>query len=319
MAQKTRIAPTPSGFLHIGNAFSMALAYLWARSRQMELWLRIDDLDQQRYRPHFADDIFQTLELLGIEWDEGPRHRRDLENNWSQNHRLPLYEKALEELRHSDQLFTCECSRKKLATASEESGYPGFCRDTPQHWEARQTAWRLRTDPPYAISFYDLSGRVHDANLPPEMRDFVLRRKDGLPAYQLASLVDDEYFGFQHLVRGADLFPSSLAQLYLARLRGSAFANVRLGHHQLVEKQPGKKLSKSQKAPALRPILEDPQQRGAFFKWLSAALGFAEAQPSLKAMVQNLHRDAQAGQRQLEELLSETSTGAPRQSTPGQN
>src|ERR1044072_3055513 len=113
---RTRIAPTPSGYLHIGNAFSFLLTALHAKKRGASLLLRIDDIDDERKRPEYVNDIFTSLEWLGIEWNEGPSGPEDFELNWSQNRRLDIYKGILPRLREAEIIFACECSRKKLAS-----------------------------------------------------------------------------------------------------------------------------------------------------------------------------------------------------------
>jgi glutamyl/glutaminyl-tRNA synthetase len=112
---KTRIAPTPSGFLHEGNAFAFILTAALAQVYGASILLRVDDLDNDRKRPEYVDDLFQTLHWLGVDWKEGPTDANDLEQRWSQMHRIPLYEAALERLREKGLVYACGCSRKELS------------------------------------------------------------------------------------------------------------------------------------------------------------------------------------------------------------
>lgn len=231
---KLRIAPTPSGFLHIGNAVNAVLTYVCARTHPSgKVLLRIDDLDADRKRPEYVTDIFETLQWLGIEWDEGPRNVKDFELHWSQRHRLPLYEAMLSRLGATGLVFGCRASRRTLA---EHAGrYPTHLRKQGISLADADAAWRVCTPETLALS------------------DFVVRRRDGVPAYQIASLTDDVHFGITHLVRGADLADSTAAQYWLGNVLNEArFADIRTWHHPLLTNEQGEKLSKSAGATAMR-------------------------------------------------------------------
>lgn len=207
----------------------------------------MDDLDQARYRREYADDIFQTLELLGMAWDEGPGGVEELEKKWSQKHRLHLYQKHLQKLAATEQVFACECSRSDIAAASPEGVYPGTCIHKQIPIQNPGTSWRLLTGD-QQLTMHHWDGRQENSlKLPGDMRYFVVRRRDGLPAYQLASLADDLFFGCNLLVRGYDLLDSSLAQLFLASRieEGEAFRRSLFLHHRLLTGERGDKLSKS--------------------------------------------------------------------------
>lgn len=250
---RLRIAPTPSGYLHAGNLFNFLLNYFAARSRGAKLLLRIDDLDADRKRPAYVVDIFETLSWLGIDWDEGPRAADDFERNWSQHLRLVSYHAALDVLRSKNLLFACGKSRRDLAPFG--GSYPEHFRDQGLDLEAPDVAWRIKTPPGFP------------------MPDFVVRRRDGIPAYQVASVCDDLHFGVTHAVRGADLEASTLAQQYLAECMGaSSFASIRFFHHPLLLDEKGEKLSKSagsEAVNALREGGEGPEKiLGAAAQWL---------------------------------------------------
>jgi len=110
---KTRIAPTPSGFLHLGNVLSFALTAALAKQHEAKILLRIDDMDQARAEQEYIQDIFDTLNFLEIPWDEGPRNAEEFKDNYSQLHRLTLYSEAIEQLRDNKLLFACTCSRRR--------------------------------------------------------------------------------------------------------------------------------------------------------------------------------------------------------------
>ncbi len=233
---RLRLAPTPSGFLHIGNALNFWLNWRCARSRLGgKVLLRIDDLDADRKRPEYVEDIFRTLDWLKIDWDEGPSGPDDFEKNWSQACRRDLYEDMLTRLRRDDALFACGKSRKELAAFGDN--YPETFRRQNIAHDTPEVAWRVKTPPGFA------------------MHDFVVRRRDGVPAYQIASLADDVHFNITHIVRGEDLRASSAAQVFLAEKLGlSGFLNTKIWHHPLLLDCLGNKLSKSAGASALREM-----------------------------------------------------------------
>lgn len=234
---KTRLAPTPSGFLHAGNAFNFLLTAALARRFGASLLLRVDDLDHLRCRSAYFTDIFDTLDFLQIHCQEGPQDLAGVEAVWSQQRRMPLYNEALERLRSKDKVFACACSRFSLTRCD--------CQQKKLPLNTHDTCWRLITDDkPILVKGADCISLM--ARLPADMKNFVVRRKDGLPAYQLASVVDDLHFGIDFIVRGEDLWPSTLAQHYLsAMLEEPAFSDKRFHHHPLLKDAAGEKLSKS--------------------------------------------------------------------------
>ena len=246
-SSKTRIAPTPSGFLHLGNAFNFITTALIAHLEHAKLLLRIDDMDQARYRRAYALDIFDTLDFLEIEIDQGPLHVDDLEQQWSQRNRTGLYKHALLQLRDAGKLFACSCSRTDILNESPDGSYPGTCRNKDLDFDAPNVSWRLKTEGEEPVVMHDWPlASSHTLSLGRELRDMVLRQKDGKPSYQLSSLIDDEHFGVDLIVRGMDLYGSSVAQLYLAReLKLEEFGKTRFFHHKLLGGDGEEKLSKS--------------------------------------------------------------------------
>ncbi|MCS7035813.1 MAG: glutamate--tRNA ligase family protein [Saprospiraceae bacterium] len=257
---RLRMAPTPSGFLHVGNAVNFTLNWLAARLHpQGRLLLRIDDLDAERKRPEYVQNIFDTLHWLGLDWDEGPRSPEDLERQWSQRHRLPLYETLLRTLRERQYLFACAKSRRDLAPFG--SHYPEAFRQQPCSLDDADVAWRIRTPLPH-----------RPEHMPP---DFVVRRRDGIPAYQVVSVADDVFFGITHVIRGEDLSASTHAQEYLARCAElPAFERIVFLHHPLLTDAQGNKLSKSAGAQALhaqqaRSTVSPADVFGLVGRWLA--------------------------------------------------
>jgi len=283
---RTRIAPTPSGHLHRGNAFAFLATYLWAQVNEASLMLRIDDLDQPRYRRRYAESIFRVLENLGIEWQEGPQSIAELEGEWSQSSRRDLYDDALRLLAQKATLFGCSCSRGDLVPTKGGYQYIGTClnQNLPLHGE--QLAWRYRHVSP--VELLDFNGQLHLVGLPPIQHFPVLRRKDGLPAYHVASVVDDLHFGVTHLIRGIDLWDSSLAQLSLAASFNVAFAERHFYHHSLVVQPSGQKLSKSKQATPVSDELTSLKGRRSFYADFCNWLGLSKPYESTVALLRAL-------------------------------
>lgn len=273
---RSRLAPTPSGFLHQGNAYNFVLTWLLTRSLNGLLRLRIDDLDAPRVREEYLDDVFFTLEWLGLDWDEGPSDVAEHRAKFSQRLRLPHYQAQLQRLRQSsDQLFACRCSRKQIQAASPDGQYPGTCRDLRLDFDAPRHAWRLRTPQGLCIQWKDTGAGPQRVDLHAAMRDPVLRRKDGLPAYQIASLTDDLDHGINCIVRGIDLRDSTALQLHLADLLDeNRFCQARFWHHPLLLDYAGQKLSKSAGSVSLKAWRENHADARPFYAWLSKQMGW---------------------------------------------
>jgi glutamyl-tRNA synthetase len=280
---KTRIAPTPSGFLHLGNILSFAITATLARKTNAGILLRIDDLDRDRTNPEYVQDIFDTLHFLNIPWNEGPRNYEEYEKQYSQLHRMDHYTQALQQLKDSGQLFACNCSRAQIAAASPDGVYPGTCRHKGIPLDQPNVAWRMQTTATQ-LSVKTLTG-ITTASLPPSMQDFVVRKKDGFPAYQLTSVVDDQFFGIDLIVRGEDLWPSTLAQLYLSRLLPqSTFGNSTFHHHPLLLETADKKLSKSAGATSIQFLRKEGRQPADIYSMIAAMLGISTEVTSLAGL-----------------------------------
>ena len=211
-----RFAPSPTGIMHLGNAYSALLAWLSARAAGGRMILRIEDLDPDRSRQEYADAIRRDLRWLGMDWDV---------ESAPQSRRTDRYRAAFAQL--EDLVYPCYCTRAQLHAASAphasdgQTVYPGTCRDLdPAARPAgRKPAWRLRV-PEENVEFCDgLMGPVRE-NLARDCGDFIIRRSDGVYAYQLAVVVDDAEMGVNQVVRGCDLLHSTPRQLYLYRLLG---------------------------------------------------------------------------------------------------
>jgi glutamyl-Q tRNA(Asp) synthetase len=236
-----RFAPSPTGHLHFGSLVAAVASYLAARQAGGEWLVRIEDLDEPRVVPGSTESILRTLADFEFEWTESIVR---------QSERSDLYEAALKRLYEAGRVYPCSCSRKEIAAAGqdgEEARYPGWCRNGPLHLNA-PVAIRFRTDPG-EIAFNDeIQGPVRsDVNA--ESGDFVLKRRDGLFAYQLAVVVDDAEQGVTHVVRGADLLSSTPRQLLVQQALG--FAAPRYAHVPLATDHRSVKLSKSAGAGAV--------------------------------------------------------------------
>ena len=238
---RTRIAPTPSGFIHAGNLVNFVICAQIATERNADVVLRIDDLDQARVRAPYVEDVFRVLDWLGIAWHEGPRSSADLPT-WSQVARMDAYREARDALVEQTEIFfVCTCTRTDYSRGSTCT-----CGSTPLPLETGRSALRMRT-------------RTHGAP--------VMWRRDGLPAYHLASVVDDAIFDVDLVVRGVDLWASTEIQRTLARhLPGSTFARATVVHHGLVSGTDGSKLSKSAGASA-SPLELTEDLRAAVDAW----------------------------------------------------
>lgn len=279
---KTRLAPTPSGFLHLGNVLSFVITAALAKKTNAKILLRIDDLDRERAAPQYVQDIFDTLHYLNIPWDEGPADYAQYEKEYSQLHRMELYRTALQQLKESEHVFACECSRAQVP----DGIYQGTCRNKGLPLDKENVSWRLRTDTTKEISIQTLTGEIK-AILPPSMQDFVVRKKDGFPAYQLTSVVDDHYFGVDLIIRGEDLWPSTIAQNYLsALLPGNTFQYSTSYHHPLLLETPDKKLSKSAGATSIQFLRKEEQQPADIYTMIAQMLGYGQGVKDLEGIME---------------------------------
>lgn len=237
-----RFAPSPTGSLHFGSLVAAVGSYLDAKSSRGEWLVRIEDLDPPRIVSGAADDILRTLEALGLLWDGEVMY---------QSRRGEAYREALEQLQCQGALYPCNCSRREIADstlkASSSLVYPGYCRDGMRSGRTEH-ALRVRTDD-VPIEFHDRLQGPCIQRLASEAGDFVLRRADGLYAYQLAVVVDDAAQGISDIVRGADILDSTPRQIYLQNLLG--LANPSYLHLPVAVNIQGEKLSKQTLAPPI--------------------------------------------------------------------
>ncbi|WP_317128822.1 glutamate--tRNA ligase family protein [Mucilaginibacter gracilis] len=272
---KTRIAPTPSGFLHLGNVLSFVITAALARKHGAKILLRIDDIDQARANEAYIQDIFDTLNFLEIPWHEGPRNTEQFAGTYSQLHRIDTYQAALTTLANKEQVFACTCSRKQILVNSVCG-----CISKKLPLTTPNTSWRLITSPDAELTVKNCNGQITTEKLPLEMQNFVVKKKDGFPAYQLTSVIDDVFFGVDIIIRGEDLWPSTLAQQQLALALGlQQITDAAFYHHRLILGFDGAKLSKSAGATSVRYLRQQGKTPADIYTIIARMLGINKTIP----------------------------------------
>lgn len=244
-----RFAPSPSGRMHLGNVCCAVTSWLSARKQGGRWLLRIEDLDPQRSRSEYAEQIMDDLQWLGLDWDDEPL--------W-QSKRTEIYARYFQQLSERTMIYPCYCRRADLLSASAPHNsdgqpiYPGTCRPKhrtlkPAHTDNTGTdraAWRIAvgdTD----ITFHDIYKGTVKRNLAHDAGDFIVRRSDGVYAYQLAVVVDDALSGVTEVIRGDDLLTSAAQQIHLYNTLGLPCPTF--GHIPLICNAEGRRLSKRDK------------------------------------------------------------------------
>lgn len=267
-----RFAPSPSGRMHLGNAWAALLAWLDIRKLGGTMVLRMEDLDPDRCHPQFAEGLIEDLRWLGLDWDEGPDSAGDYAP-YSQSNRSGIYQTAFETLEKQGLVYPCFCTRAELRLAASaphtgdaEQIYPGLCaqlseaEQTQKLSVGRQAAYRLRVDAG-EIAFTDQLFGLQRQNLSRSCGDFVIRRSDEVYAYQLAVVVDDAAMKIDRVLRGADLLASTPRQIYLRQLLGYPIPTFI--HVPLLTATDGSRLSKRQGSLAIEALRQSgvgPQQ-----------------------------------------------------------
>ena len=253
----TRFAPSPTGLLHLGHAFSAISGHARALESDGRFLLRIEDLDQGRSRPEFVDGIYEDMEWLGLDWDEPVL---------VQSERTEAYEAALDRLRERGLVYACFCTRADIAQSmaaphgNAAVSYPGTCRPLPDDPERRVTtphSWRLDSAKALEIaglpSWTETDGSRFDSAAS-QIGDAILARKDAPASYHLSCVVDDAASGVTMVVRGADLRPSTPIQRLLQVLLD--LPEPTYWHHPLVTHENGRRLAKRDLAPTLATMRE---------------------------------------------------------------
>ena len=291
-AYRGRLAPSPTGLLHVGHARTFWTAYVRARDSGGTLVMRMDDLDQERSKAEYAEAAIEDLRWLGIRWQEGPgaagtgsalpglTGQVKPSSRWPygpyvQSKRFSVYENAFRQLLRTGFLYPCRCSRKELAAAAsaphegaqphadDEPIYPGTCRHltaetaqlpgpTASRFGPEAANWRFRVPEGRTVEFTDLHLGPQRFMAGVDFGDFLVWRKDNVPSYQLACAVDDAAMAITEVVRGADLLKSTARQLLLLKALG--FAAPSYYHCTLVADHNGQRLAKRYDALALRAL-----------------------------------------------------------------
>lgn len=243
---KGRFAPSPSGRMHLGNVYAALMSWLSAKRQGGQWLLRIEDLDPQRCRREYAQLLEDDLLWLGLEWDEGGLEGRGASGPYCQSERSEIYAHYLQLLQERGLTYPCYCTRADIMATQaphESDGrvvYAGTCRNLPPRPDT-PAAVRLRV-PDSDITFCDQAYGPQCINLARHCGDFILQRRDGAWAYQLAVVVDDALMGVTEVVRGEDLLLSTPQQIYLQQLLG--FPTPRYQHIPLLKNEAGQRLSK---------------------------------------------------------------------------
>ncbi len=272
-----RFAPSPTGRLHLGNARSALLGWLWARASGGEFLLRIEDLDPERSKPELVDGIFEDLAWLGLDWD-GPV--------WRQSQRAAVYEEALARLEAAGRAYRCWCSRAEVARAAtaphgdEGPVYPGTCRLAPRPKTDRAPSWRFVVEP--GVERFDDAVRGPcEQDVAAQVGDFVICRADGVASYQLAVVVDDALAGVNRVLRGDDLLASTPRQRQLQRALG--VASPTYAHVPLLVQPDGRRLAKRDGASTVAGLRAQGWAPERVVGLLAQTAGLGEGAPEAAA------------------------------------
>jgi len=276
-----RLAPSPTGLLHVGHAHTFSIAAQRAAEQAGTLVFRNEDLDRQRCRPEFVEAMYEDLRWLGIEWQEGPDCGGPF-RPYAQSQRREFYLAAWQALRGAGKIYACTCSRKDLAQsasapndADDEPLYPGTCRALDKSKERKDPAgvnWRFRVPDGEVVEFYDLHLGKQRFVAGKDFGDFLVWRRDDVPSYQLAVVVDDAAMKITEVVRGADLLKSTARQILLCRALD--YSMPAYYHCDLVRDEARVRLAKRHDALSIRALRE----QGRTPKEVRAAFGRVNAQ-----------------------------------------
>jgi glutamyl-tRNA synthetase len=277
-----RYAPSPTGALHLGNLRTALLGWLYARCAGGQFVLRIEDLDRPRVRPGATGQMLADLRWLGLDWDEGP----DVGGSFApyvQSERQAVYEAQLQRLSEAGLVYPCYCSRAEIARAAsaphgdEGPRYPGTCRNLSEakrrQYEAagRRPSLRLRVDDERIVTFTDQIAGPLSQQVRRAVGDFILRRSDGIFAYQFAVVVDDGLMQINQVVRGVDLLSSTARQILLFEVLG--FPAPTFAHVPLWLDSTGQRLSKRVQSEGLEPLRAGGLSPAAVVGQLAASCG----------------------------------------------
>lgn len=287
LSPRGRFAPSPSGRMHLGNLFCALIAWLSVRQQGGVMLLRVEDLDPARCRREYQRQLEDDLRWLGLDWDEGGLDAEGPHAPYCQSERTAIYQQSAEHFEQAGLLYPCFCSRDELhAAAAPHRGeqtllYSRRCLFLTEEERLalsprRAPALRIRV-PDEVFSFEDGCRGSYFSNLEQSCGDFIIRRSDGVFAYQLAVVTDDALMGVTEVVRGSDLLDSTPRQLYLYRLLG--FSPPRFFHLPLLLAEDGRRLSKRDRdldCGVLRDRFS-PEQLVGRLAFLAGLLDFPEA------------------------------------------
>ncbi len=288
-----RYAPSPTGDLHLGNLRTALLAWLFARCAGGQFVLRVEDLDRPRVRQGATQRMLDDLRWLGIDWDEGP----DVGGPYApyiQSERQALYLAHMQLLQEAGSLYPCYCSRAEIARAAsaphEDEGprYPGTCRHLSERQRreleaaGRRPSLRFRVDDERLVTFHDLLAGRQQQHVQKVVGDFIVRRADGIFAYQFAVVVDDALMHMTQVVRGADLLASTARQILLYEALSSPIPTF--AHVPLVLDGKGKRLSKRLQSEGLVPLRAAGATPAEVVGQLAASCGLVEEGGVLSAI-----------------------------------
>lgn len=278
-----RLAPSPTGYMHLGNAWAFLAAWLGSRSAGGRLLLRMEDIDPQRSKKIYEDALIEDLAWLGLDWDAAPDG-----GPYRQSERLDTYKAALDKLALNGSAYPCFCTRKELRSLAGapqgdelfEPVYPGFCRELSlaerqaRMGDGRAFSWRMRFPADKARAFSRIDDLILGTQTIPDNQlggDFALCRSDGVYAYQLAVVLDDIGMGVNQVIRGEDILGSTPRQMYLYSVFGAEAPQY--GHLPLLLDQHGERLAKRHASLSVRGLREAGVKAESIIGWLAAWSG----------------------------------------------
>ncbi|MDU2066019.1 MAG: tRNA glutamyl-Q(34) synthetase GluQRS [Sporomusaceae bacterium] len=288
-----RFAPSPTGSMHLGNVWTALLSWLYIRSQSGRMILRIEDLDPDRSKEEYTKQLIADLAWLGLDYDEGPGKEKP-QHTYRQSERQAIYQFYLQKLQARGLLYPCFCSRQELHSLAGAphvgeaySIYRGTCRSlSEQERQARLASGRR---PALRLQVFDETIRFTDGlygaiaeNVALSVGDFILRRSDGVFAYQFAVVIDDALMGISHVVRGADLLDSTARQIYLYRLLG--FKTPEFIHVPLLCGDDGVRLSKRHNDVSLAELKQRGVTSEAIIGYLAYLAGWREQAEPISAV-----------------------------------
>ena len=295
---KGRFAPSPTGYIHLGNVWIALLSYISTRNQHGTYVVRMEDIDLQRSKRSLGETLLDDLEWLGFEWDEGPRVGGPEPSYW-QSERLPMYDEVLQRLEDTDLIYPCFCNRTRLQSIASAPHrgevvhhYDGHCRNLDS---ATVQLKRLEKNPSMRIKVTDSTMEFNDIYQGPQhfvlrqgVDDFVLRRGDGMYAYNLAVVLDDISMGISEIIRGHDLLETTAQQMYLySTLHAEPPC---YGHAPLLIDDDGHRLSKRQKSITVKELRETGWSAERILGELAVLAGFIPKCDAPSASLESLLR-----------------------------